>query len=146
MLENINTLILLNLICSFLMLGVILTTQIVNYPSFLDLSINDFINFHKNYVSRITIIVFPIMVLELILGFILFWNIKNISTILIATSILFIFISTLLIQVPLHQKVEKKYDRYLLIQLIKSNWIRTILWTIKCAVSCNLIIKESLWI
>lgn len=144
MLENINTLILLNLICSFLMLGVILTTQIVNYPSFLDLSINDFINFHKNYVSRITIIVFPIMVLELILGFILFWNIKNISTILIATSILFIFISTLLIQVPLHQKVEKKYDRYLLIQLIKSNWIRTILWTIKCAVSCNLIIKESL--
>lgn len=144
MLENINTLILLNLICSFLMLGVILTTQIVNYPSFLDLSINDFINFHKNYVSRITIIVFPIMVLELILGFILFWNIQNISTILIATSILFIFISTLLIQVPLHQKVEKKYDRYLLIQLIKSNWIRTILWTIKCAVSCNLIIKESL--
>lgn len=144
MLENINTLILLNLIFSFLMLGVILTTQIVNYPSFLDLSINDFINFHKNYVSRITIIVFPIMVLELILGFILFWNIQNISTILIATSILFIFISTLLIQVPLHQKVEKKYDRYLLIQLIKSNWIRTILWTIKCAVSCNLIIKESL--
>ena len=144
MLENINTLILLNLICSFLMLGVILTTQIVNYPSFLDISINDFINFHKNYVSRITIIVFPIMVLELILGFILFWNIQNISTILIATSILFIFISTLLIQVPLHQKVEKKYDRYLLIQLIKSNWIRTILWAIKCAVSCNLIIKESL--
>ena len=57
-------------------------------------------------------------------------------------TLILIFISTGLIQVPIHEKLKVKYDEYLTRKLIKSNWIRTSLWTVKSFASYNIIIKE----
>lgn len=139
MFENIELIALLNFVTSFLMMGVIITTQIVNYPLFLSISKNDFNNFHSKYVNKITAIVMPLMITELILSIILLISIQNYMTILIFTTMSLIFISTIFIQVPIHKKIEKEANKNLLNKLIQTNWIRTILWFIKSSASYNLI-------
>ena len=139
MFENIELIALLNFVTSFLMMGVIITTQIVNYPLFLSISKNDFNNFHSKYTNKITAIVIPLMITELILSIILLISIQNYMTILIFTTISLIFISTIFIQVPIHKKIKKEFNKNLLNKLIQTNWIRTILWFVKSSASYNLI-------
>jgi len=51
--------ILLNLFISSFMFGVIIVTQIVNYPLLLDFFKSDLKILHKSYVNKISIIVIP---------------------------------------------------------------------------------------
>ena len=139
MFKNIELIALLNFVTSFLMMGVIITTQIVNYPLFLSISKNDFNNFHSKYVNKITTIVMPVMITELILSIILLISIQNYMAILIFTTMSLIFISTLSLQVPIHQKLEDGYNSQSIYYLINTNWIRTFLWAIKSTASYNLV-------
>ena len=47
------------------------------------------------------------------------------------TSIILIWISTFLIQIPLHLKIIEKSNKSYIYALIKTNWVRTILWTLR---------------
>ena len=138
------TLILLNFIASITMLGVILVTQIVSYPMFLNVSKQGFTSFHSNYVKRISSIVMPVMTIELILSVILFFTLEGILSQISLITLILIFISTAVIQVPIHEKLKFKYDEYLTRKLIRTNWIRTSLWSIKSLISYNIIVKELL--
>lgn len=42
-----------------------------------------------------------------------------------------IFASTFFIQVPLHQKLSVGKDSHLIYRLVRTNWMRTIAWTLK---------------
>ncbi len=141
-----NTLILLNFIASFTMLGVILVTQIVSYPMFLNVNKKGFTLFHSMYVKRISSIVMPVMTIELILSVILFFTLDGILSQISLTTLILILISTAVIQVPIHEKLKFKYDEFLTKKLIRTNWIRTSLWSIKSIISYNIIVKELLWI
>ena len=52
---------------------------------------------------------------------------------------LLIFLSTLFLQVPMHQKLEYGYNNQSINYLINTNWIRTFLWVIKSTASYNLV-------
>ena len=73
------------------------------------------------------------MFAELVTSVILLYqNINNaIQTIFLVNLILvlLIWLSTFLIQVPLHNALSKEKNKEKLSKLIFSNWIRTILWT-----------------
>lgn len=45
--------------------------------------------------------------------------------------VVLIWLSTFFIQVPIHQKLLVKKDFFLIEKLNRTNWIRTILWSIK---------------
>lgn len=137
-----KTLILLNFIASITMLGVIVVTQIVSYPMFLNVSKHNFTSFHSEYVKRITSIVLPVMLVELILSIILFFTLEGVLAKICLVTLGLIFISTGLIQVPIHEKLKFKYDEFLTKKLIRTNWIRTSLWSIKSITAYNIIIKE----
>ena len=139
-----NTLILLNFIASFTMLGVILVTQIVSYPMFLNENKKGFTLFHSMYVKRISSIVMPVMTIELILSVILFFTLDGILSQISLTTLILILISTAFIQVPIHEKLKFKHDEFLTKKLIRTNWIRTSLWSIKSIISYNIIVKELL--
>ena len=139
-----NTLILLNFIASFTMLGVILVTQIVSYPMFLNENNKGFTLFHSMYVKRISSIVMPVMTIELILSVILFFTLDGILSQISLTTLILILISTAFIQVPIHEKLKFKHDEFLTKKLIRTNWIRTSLWSIKSIISYNIIVKELL--
>ena len=141
-----DILILLNFIVTLTMLSIIIVTQIVSYPLFLNVDEKIFTSYHSEYVKRITIIVMPIMIIELALTIMLYYVLDGFLSQVFLISLIMIFISTVIIQVPIHNKLKFSYDEYLAKKLIKTNWIRTFLWSLKVLVCYNIIIKELFWI
>jgi len=137
-----DTLILLNFIVTLTMLSIIMVTQIVSYPLFLNVDEKIFTSYHSEYVKRITIIVMPIMIIELALTIMLYYMLDGFLSQVFLISLVMIFISTVIIQVPIHNKLKFSYDEYLAKKLIKTNWIRTFLWSLKALICYNIIIKE----
>jgi len=123
--------VLVNIILNSILLGIILLSQFVNYPLFKRIN-NDFEFYHADYTNRMSYVAAPIMTLELLTVILIFFNNpanKLISIILITT--ILIWISTFFIQVPIHNKIGYKKDIHKINRLIKSNLIRTSLWSIK---------------
>lgn len=124
----------INFLLSCFMLGLITTTQVVSYPMFLKVK-KDFNLYHASYVKKISKLVIPIMLAEFGIAIMLVAKMPSLlSNILLAITI-FIFASSFLIQVPNHEKIKNKPDSVLIKGLIKTNWIRVILWSGKTIVS-----------
>ena len=87
---------------------------------------------YHNYTNRMSYVVAPIMTFELLTVTIIFFNnpITNLTLIILLTTIL-IWASTFFIQVPIHNKIGYKKDIHKINRLIKSNLIRTSLWSVK---------------
>ena len=119
------------LLINAILIGVILVTQIVSYPLLLSVRSSEFSSYHKTYTKKISIVVLPLMLAELfITAYILFLN-PSIAHIFAALILLFIWLSTFFIQVPIHNIISKSKDNQMLKKLIASNWLRTLLWVIK---------------
>ena len=67
----------ISLFCNFFMIGVVLITHFITYPSFYLIKTPDFILFHKKYTEKIFIIVAPVMIFEIVTTLILTLNTKN---------------------------------------------------------------------
>lgn len=122
-----------HLFFSLYMLGVIWFVQLVHYPIFsflhFDIEKNPF-TFHQ---SRTTIVIMFPMILELasiiLLIFIPFPNFFSVLILLLLT--LLIWLSTFTMQVPAHKMLKKIKNDSVIKKLINTNWLRTILWTLK---------------
>jgi hypothetical protein len=122
----------LNVISAFLLTGVIWTIQIVHYPSFHYIDKISFTNFHHFHERRISIIVMPLMLIELTTSTALYIN--NMSSIVFALNLLIvvmIWCSTFFVQVPIHSILSQKKDKKLIEKLVNTNWIRTFLWSMR---------------
>ena len=130
-------------VASFWMVAVIWFVQIVHYPLFLNVK-SDHITYFTQHQTLISWIVLPAMLLEAV-SLVLLWSEYKNNTLFIISVILLvlIWISTFFIQVPIHQHLTQNPNQELIIKLIKSNWIRTFLWTIKF-ITITLLIKENL--
>ena len=116
-----------------ILVGVILMTQFLSYPLLRKLYIPSFSDYYNTYTNRISLIVIPLMVTELVLSIFLFWfNLNNTYVILSSLMLIGVWLSTFLVQVPLHNQLSLSYDKRLVNKLIKTNWIRTVLWCSKC--------------
>ena len=135
--------ILFNFFISSFMFGVIIVTQVVNYPLLLDFLRSDIKNLHNSYVNKISKIVIPSMFLELLIALYLVYNGTYLSYINFGLLII-IYISTFFIQVPIHDNIKYNANMSLFKKLIFSNWIRTFCWLFKSVVSVNIILKEVL--
>jgi len=124
----------LNLICSLLLTGLIWTIQVVHYPLFIKVEKMNFIDYLKSHQIRISIIVIPLMIIELIAAILLGVYPTSSSVVICYMTLLLtiiIWISTFLLQVPLHQRLLNGYNKTAINKLVKTNWIRTIAWTVK---------------
>ena len=122
----------LNVISAFLLTGVIWTIQIVHYPSFHYIDKMSFTNFHHFHERRISIIVMPLMLIELTTSTALYIN--NMSSIVFALNLLIVVLiwcSTFFVQVPIHSILSQKKDKKLIEKLVNTNWIRTFLWSMR---------------
>ena len=137
-----NTLLIVNFFISSFMLGLILVTQIVSYPLFLKVEVDNFSIFHDDYVSRISFIAVPVMLGELFISTLVYYYFNTFLGSMILLSIILIFISTFIIQVPLHNKLKLANNRKHIIKLVNTNWIRTFLWIVKSIFSILIIFKE----
>lgn len=137
-------LLIVNFFISSFMLGLILVTQIVSYPLFLKVEVDNFSIFHDDYVSRISFIAVPVMLGELFISTLVYFYFNTFFGFMILLSIILIFISTFIIQVPLHNKLKLANNRKHIIKLVNTNWIRTFLWFVKSIFSILIIFKETI--
>ena len=127
-----NTTLALNLFSSFFLCGLIWVIQIVHYPMFYHLEKNRFSKYIRLHGYRISFIVIPVMIIELLTSIALvflasqyfYFHIAG----LVAVSI--IWLTTFFVQVPLHNQLAQIKSKFIIRKLIRTNWIRTILWTL----------------
>ncbi len=127
-----NTEWLAHLATSWALFGLIWTIQLSHYPSFRFVDEDQFSAFHLHHTRSITLVVMPLMLLEL--GLVFWQNYQtNWSWIWVVPLVLVLLIwaSTFFISVPLHTQLEGGKNLDVIKKLVDTNWIRTILWSVK---------------
>ena len=135
----------LNLAVSWGLFVLIWLVQIIIYPGLLRIPSKEFVNYHSWYTIRITAIVLPLMIGEVIIT--VGWLILDKVTIFSAVAaffVVFIWLSTFTLQVPIHKQLQSGKDKTLIRRLVKTNWIRTVAWSMK-AVAVTIAASKGLW-
>ena len=132
MLPN-NFVLLGHLIFTSIMTGVIWVIQIVHYPSFHFIEKELYTAFQKFHMNKISIIVIPIMLAELITGMMLFLDKSSKSPFLIISFVILVLIwlITGVFFTKAHNELMTGYQELVVNQLVVMNWIRTLLWTLR---------------
>lgn len=79
--------------------------------------------------QRITYIVGPLMLLELLSAFAIVVHGLTLVPIINLSLLLLIWLSTAFVSIPIHNKLARGSDRDAIEKLIRTNWSRTLLWT-----------------
>ncbi|MFT7669385.1 MAG: hypothetical protein ACI8X5_002085 [Planctomycetota bacterium] len=118
------------------LVGLIWMVQIVQYPGFAHVGATEFANFHEQHLSRITWIVAFLMGAELLTGLALLLDRPaGVSTASLWFGMGLIGVNwacTAFVSVPLHARLTK-LDRTAQSALVRTNWLRTIAWTLRGA-------------
>ena len=119
------------LIIDTALLILIWLVQLIIYPVFGFMNAAELKRWHRVYVPRITLVVAPLMILQLVL-YIYSFRLEMQS--IIQVILLFgVWINTFLQAVPLHARIfiEKNGEiQFAVKKLLRVNWIRTVLWSV----------------
>ena len=115
------------------MVGVIWIIQLVHYPSFHFIERNQYTTFQRFHMSRISYVVIPAMVTELFTLILIIISMGKVDPIILSSALLLIIIwlMTAVFFSSVHQKLTLGYDQAVVEKLVKLNWGRTLLWTIR---------------
>ncbi|MDX1969533.1 MAG: hypothetical protein SFV23_20330 [Planctomycetaceae bacterium] len=116
------------------MVGVIWFVQIVHYPLFDQVSQTDFSTYETRHRDLTTLVVLPLMLTELATAIVLAFSSRGsrdpwpwVGLGILAT----IWMSTFLVQVPLHEELSSGFDPEKHSALVGTNWWRTGAWTFR---------------
>jgi hypothetical protein len=120
-----------------MMVGVIWFVQIVHYPLFALVGRDGFAKYESAHQRMTTWVVAPLMLVELASAFWL--SVKTISPVrpveawvgLALTAVA--WVSTFVLQVPLHKRLAKTFDVASAERLVATNWVRTVAWSLRAA-------------
>ncbi len=130
-----HLLLLIHAAATWYMVGLIWMVQIVHYPMFNRVGEEQFAPYVQEHGQRITPIVMLPMVIELGTALLLLSavpaEIPKSWLYLGAGLVLAIWVSTALLQVPCHGKLSEGYHESAYRWLVLTNWIRTLLWTVR---------------
>ena len=125
----------LHVFSTFFMTGIIWYVQVVHYPLFKFIKQEDGSRSAFFHLRRTAFVVMPVMIIELITAVMLMsssWMLlySNYLWVNLALLIL-IWIISFSIHFPQHKALTKSFSSATLRPLVRSNWIRTALWTIR---------------
>ena len=137
-----DNLMLINSFCTFALFGLIWTIQLVHYPSFHSIEGAKFIEFEKFHSKKITYVVLPLMVIELLTSiYLIILEPLNAVLHFNLLCVLIVWTSTFVFSVPCHNKLMNGKDQKVIRSLIKTNWVRTVFWTFKAMILLSLILS-----
>lgn len=115
------------------MTGLIWTIQLVHYPSFHHVDKSNFVDFESFHAFRISLIVLPVMVAELLSGgYLVYKNPDHRFLWLNLMGLGVIWLVTLFVSSQLHGQLgQQGYVKELVVQLVSTNWYRTLLWSLR---------------
>ena len=132
-----------NLVITSLLVGLIWVIQLIVYPSFAYISEEKWHSFHQMHTRRISCLVVWLMPLELAVSlwgaFISGSDLINLS---LVACVILIWLSTFFLQVPAHNKLAQGKALHEINFLVSTNWVRTILWSLKLVLLVLALIKN----
>ena len=131
MMINISILELIHLIATAMMVSIIWLVQILHYPTFLYIDNERYTEFQNFHMKNISFLIIPLMLLEFSTGFLLLFFVDEIDFYFsISFSLLvLIWLITALFFSKYHSALSNKYERGIILKLIRLNWVRTFFWT-----------------
>jgi hypothetical protein len=126
------------------MLGIIWFVQVIHYPLFAVVDDKGFAAYEKEHIRRTKYLIMPAMLIELTTAGLLIITASENQSIfwLNAAMLMGIWISTFFVQVPLHGKLSGSKSEMNIRRLVQSNWMRTILWSVRMVLLLWLIVFE----
>ncbi len=122
----------IHLLFSLYMLGLIWFVQIVHYPLFAKIKADNFVDYEQQHTHKTSFITAPPMLVELATAILLLYlNFGDLLHWINTIGVIGLWVSTFFIQVPLHQQLSQNHDTNTIQKLVRSNWIRTIIWTLR---------------
>lgn len=129
-------LLVVNAATTFFMVGVIWFVQAVHYPLFSRVGALAFSEYERHNTRRTGWVVVVPMLLELgaaiatvrVVGGALAWAALG----LLAVA----WVSTALLQVPAHRRLERGFDAIIHRRLVTTNWVRTVAWSARGIIAC----------
>jgi len=139
MIPPLDFLILVQLVSCATMTGIIWIVQVAIYPLFAKLQGEVFHDYHDRYMTRVSFVIGPLMLIEaLACAACLWWGKPQdflVPTILLAI----IWLSTFFIQVPQHKSLTPESVP----ALVKSNWLRTLAWTARAFILAHMLLTTT---
>lgn len=117
-------------IINFGLLVLVWLVQLIIYPSFAHIGATEFTSWHREYVGKISVVVTPLILIQMLLVLRLIYLIPALKYFLMLVCLAVIWISSFSLSVPCHKKLRKiGKDPAVIKRLVRTNWVRTILWT-----------------
>jgi hypothetical protein len=109
--------------------------QLIIYPGFHRIPREVFPVYHRWYALRISLVVLPLMIGEVIFVVGWWWSGADPNDAYLATlAVGVVWLSTFMLQVPIHKRLYDGKDDDLIRRLVATNWIRTAAWSLKAFV------------
>ncbi len=138
-----TTILAMHLLFTGAMTGLIWFVQVVHYPMFANVEAEGFTTYEAIHMRLTTWVVAPIMLLELLatsaLLIIGLEGTQRAMAIACVGLTVINWLSTACLQVPCHRRLTKGFDRAAHLRLVRTNWIRTIAWTMKSVLAVTLL-------
>ena len=124
---------------------IVFELKLEQYPLFEKVGKELFSEYHSLHSMRITYIVLPVMLTEILTGFLMISDTEYLSptlSIALFGMILAIWASTFFLQVPYHGKLSGGYNPEDIHSLVNTNWIRTFFWTLRSIILSYIILRR----
>ena len=134
-----TNLFLLQVVATLFMTGLIWFVQIVHYPLFKEVGSAAFVRYARHHATLTGYVVGGPMLFELATALtglapsLRPTFVSTVNAIESAVLVLLLWLATGLLQVPLHARFAEARDRAGIDRLVRSNWIRTVLWSARSA-------------
>lgn len=134
-----------HLAATWFMVGLIWFVQIVHYPMFADVGREVFARYAAIHQRATGFVVIPVMLVELATaGWLLAAFRNDVGSALAwagAVMVVLIWLSTFTLQVPMHRKLSGGFDAQAWRFLVRTNWLRTVLWTARGGVTLAMLVN-----
>ena len=130
-----------HMLSTWALVGLIWTIQLVHYPLFARVGDAAFPIYAHAHGLRITPLVAPLMVIEALSGLACWWLLPELSALTTPGVVLLVVIwsSTALLQVPCHRQLADGYDAAVVKRLVRSNWVRTLAWSVRGVIAVGVL-------
>jgi hypothetical protein len=132
------------IVASGMLCGLIWFVQVVHYPLFGAVGDESFTRYAGRHRARTTVVVAPLMFLELgcALALLPFFGAAT-DPVLAYTGLALVALVwgvTFFVSVPLHMKLDQDFDTSAHRALVATNWIRTTLWSARLGVALAMLV------
>jgi len=126
---------------TWFMTGLIWFVQIVHYPLMSGVGPDRFREYERRHTRRTTFVVAPIMLVELAsAGVLLATGVSPTLALVGAILLAVVWISTFLLQVPTHARLERGLDARTHSKLVAGNWVRCVAWSARSVVASAMLL------